>query len=153
MHGCTATIRRVSTGLTDLSRVELRRRIVAARTLRGVSQEELDALFDGDGLGKSAGRLERGDRRLTLNRALLDGLVRHLRVPEIWFTSKDVDALVYRGGTADGERLAAIQEQLGELTRRVQTLDRELLVRVREALRQNAEDDPPEDQSQPPPPP
>ena len=85
-------------GLSALGRSELERRIRAARVLRGISQDELDRLFAADGLGKSAGRLERGDKRLTLNRALLDGLVRHLRVPEAWFTSESVDALIYPNG-------------------------------------------------------
>lgn len=48
-----------------------------------------------------------------------------------------------------GEAQSEISERLAELRGDVQALDREILVRVREALRQNAADDPPADQSPP----
>lgn len=101
MRPSASNITHMGSGLTSLSRAELKRRIEAARILRGISQEELDRRFAEDGLGKSAGRLERGDKRLTLNRALLDGFIRHLRVPESWFTAEDVDELVYPSGAPD----------------------------------------------------
>lgn len=98
-----------------LAAEELKRRIEAARILRGIHQTELDRLFDEDGLGKKAGRLERGD--LALSRALLDGLIRHLKVPERWFTDPDVDTIVgwgIAGATGKGdfttEQLQTIQQ-------------------------------------------
>lgn len=68
----------------------LKQRIDAARTLRGITQVELNKLFDADGLGKhDVGRLERGE--LPLRRIHLDALVRHLRVPEWWFTADEIE--------------------------------------------------------------
>ena len=136
MGYATGTNASVGSGLTPLGRDELKRRIEAARILRGISQERLDALFHADGLGKSAGRLERGDKRLTLNRALLDGLVRHLRVPEAWFTSEDVDALVYRDGSPDTvpDRLSAIEEQLRLARAETATRAAEVLRRIDDRL-------------------
>jgi len=90
-----------SVGLSELNADELKTRIEAARALRNIEQIDLDDLFAGDGLGKSAGRLERG--KLALTRALLDGLVRHLRVPERWFTTRDIDPLFY--GESESSRL------------------------------------------------
>lgn len=76
-----------------LSKEVLKQRIAAARLLRGLSQEDLNDLFETDGLDKTAaGRIERGD--LDMQRAHEDGFVRNLRVPRKWFTSEDVDALV-----------------------------------------------------------
>lgn len=108
-----ATTRRM--GLSELNTNELKRRIEAARLLRNISQTQLDDLFSADGLGKSAGRLERG--ALTLNRALLDGLVRHLRVPEQWFTSPDIDPLLLGSDVGRDAELAAIRASLDELLR------------------------------------
>jgi hypothetical protein len=98
--------------LNALGADELKRRIEAARILRGLEQTELDGLFDADGLGKSASRMERG--KLPLTRARLDGLIRHLRVPEGWFTEPDVDRLVYpeAGASPLPDRLSAIEDQL-----------------------------------------
>lgn len=89
-------------------------RIRAARTLRGLEQAGLDALFAADGLGKQeASRLERGELPLTAARR--HALVRHLRVPEEWFTEDDVDQVV--GTTIDpsvgtGTFLAQALEQV-----------------------------------------
>jgi hypothetical protein len=99
----------------ELGAPELKRRIEAARLLRAISQETLDERFGEDGLGKkAAGRLERGDLELT--RALLDGLVRHLRMPEAWFTAKNFDEVLYSGG--DGQlavEMVAIRSGLDRL--------------------------------------
>lgn len=97
-----------------LSNEEIARRMKAARQLRGMSQQELNDLFAEDGLEKNeAGRLERGDLALTANRRY--ALVRHLRVPERWFTSESVDEIVGYGET-DRDRLA---EELAELRKEV----------------------------------
>lgn len=77
---------------------DVKRRIEAARTLRGVSQRELAARLHEDGLGsQELGRIERGD--LPLTRVRIDALCRHLGVPERWFTEPDVDELL--SGTAE----------------------------------------------------
>jgi hypothetical protein len=79
-----------------LSPEELKRRIFAARVLRGLRQVDLQASLAEDGLGKrELGRIERGS--LPLNRVRRETLARALRVPEIWFTSESVDEIV---GTA-----------------------------------------------------
>lgn len=73
----------------ELSVPQLKQRIEAARLLRNLKQTDLGMLFAEDGLNKQeAGRLERGE--LPLTRVRLDALVRHLRVPEAWFTSEDI---------------------------------------------------------------
>lgn len=77
---------------TMLSQQVLKQRIEAARTLRGITQTALDGLFDADGLGKSAGRIERG--ALEMQRAHRDAFCRHLKVPARWFNSPDVDEIV-----------------------------------------------------------
>lgn len=97
--------------LNTLASDELKRRIVAARTLRNLSQAKLAELFVDDGMPREwLGDLERGDR--SLNRTLVDALIRHLRVPERWFTDPEIDNLVYHDGTPEGDRLAAIEEQI-----------------------------------------
>lgn len=72
-----------------LSDEERKRRIEAARVLRGISQKKLNELVAGDGLDKlAAGRAERGE--IPLSRALRDSLCRHLRVPSWWFTDAEI---------------------------------------------------------------
>lgn len=89
---------------------ELKRRIDAARTLRGLKQSELAALLEEDGLGKhDAGRLERGE--LDLRRVHLDALTRQLRMPEWWFTASEIH--LTEVPPADlSQRLDEIGEQL-----------------------------------------
>jgi hypothetical protein len=93
-----------------LSKDELKRRIEAARTLRGTTQAELQRLFEADGLDKySAGRVERGE--LVMQRVHRDAFCRHLGVPERWFSEPDVDVLV---GLRPAERLTrdVLREEL-----------------------------------------
>ena len=72
---------------------KLKRRIHAARVLRGVNQQELNALFAADGLDQEdAGKVERGS--LPMQKVHLDAFVRHLGVPERWFTADNVDDIV-----------------------------------------------------------
>jgi transcriptional regulator with XRE-family HTH domain len=67
----------------------------AARELRNVTQSALADLVVEDGLDRhELGKLERGDEKFPLVRTRLDALVRHLRVPERWFTSVDTDLIV-----------------------------------------------------------
>lgn len=80
----------VRLGPLALSVEELKRRIDAARTIRGLRQVDLAELLEADGHGKhDVGRLERGD--LPLTRALRRSLAEHLKVPERWFTDPDLD--------------------------------------------------------------
>lgn len=92
-----------------------KQRIVAARTLRGISQAEMDRLGHEDGLGKGElSRLERGEfNRITpAQRRTLSYI---LRVPEAWFTDEDVDAIVGYSEPDDFRTLAAVREFLPEL--------------------------------------
>lgn len=92
---------------------ELKRRIDAARTLRGLKQRELADLLQEDGLGKhDVGRLERGE--LILRRVHLDALMRHLRVPEWWFTANEIELPPQADATIT-DRLASIEGTLGQL--------------------------------------
>ena len=76
-----------------LSDDELRRRVVAARELRGLTQTELGDLFAEDGLGKhDPGRIERGT--MVMQRAHREAFMHHLRVPRSWFTEGDTDVIV-----------------------------------------------------------
>lgn len=79
------------------------RRIEAARVLRGYTQRQLAELLHADGLGKhDLGRIERGE--MQMRRIHRDALVRHLRLPERWFTAPTVDALVgYDADASDPE--------------------------------------------------
>lgn len=72
---------------------ELKRRVVAARVLRGLTQTELGELFEADGLGlHDPGRIERGN--MTMQRAHREAFIRLLRVPAAWFIEEDVDVIV-----------------------------------------------------------
>lgn len=103
--------------LTDrlLSPDEIKRRLDAARTLRGLKQTELAELVQADGLGKhDVGRLERG--AIPLTRALRDALCRHLRVPAGWFTDEDIDfGAVTRDEMDLDERVARMEDRLSAL--------------------------------------
>lgn len=72
---------------------ELKRRIEAARVLRGLTQAQLAELLVQDGLGKhDLGRIERGS--MAMQRIHRDAIARHLRVPERWLTEPEVDVIV-----------------------------------------------------------
>lgn len=87
------TVDRHSAPQPMLEGKELKRRIEAARILRGMSQAKLEELFAADGLGKyDAGRIERGE--MTMQRVHRDAFVRHLGVPDYWFSEPDVDRIV-----------------------------------------------------------
>jgi hypothetical protein len=125
--------------LTPLSAEELGRRIRAARILRNLEQKDLDDLFEDDGVGRSAGFLERGSPRAPLTRARLDSLVRHLRVPETWFTAENVDDIVggQHPGSGDvGREIAALRHDLAEVLSNVQQEQRGRAGEIREMFGQ-----------------
>lgn len=76
--------------VTMLTTSELKRRIDAARTLRGLTQEELGQRFADEGFGRhDVGRIERG--RMPLMGARRRTLALVLDVPESWFTDDYLD--------------------------------------------------------------
>jgi transcriptional regulator with XRE-family HTH domain len=110
--------------LSSLDPAQISARIKAARELRGISQTQLGAFFEEDGLNKSdPGRIERMSASVPFRRAHLDALCRHLRVPERWFTEENVDAIVGYGGAEEAlDQLAllagrqeALQQQMAEV--------------------------------------
>lgn len=101
--------------VSQLPQKEIARRIRAARELRAISQEELAKLMAADGLNKyDLGQIERCKQ--TMLRVHQDALVRHLQVPEVWFTSEDVNEIVgYVPREALADELASIRSGLEEL--------------------------------------
>jgi transcriptional regulator with XRE-family HTH domain len=76
-----------------LSEDEAKRRIAAARILRGLTQEELDVLGAADGLGRQElSRTERGE--LPVTRVRREALARLLNLPVEWFLQDSIDDLV-----------------------------------------------------------
>jgi transcriptional regulator with XRE-family HTH domain len=107
-----------------LSEEEAKRRIAAARLLRGLTQEELDALGAADGLGRQElSRTERGE--LPVTRVRREVLARLLRFPGEWFLQDSIDDLIRRPAEelpADQLRRAAelLAPQLLEAARELQ---------------------------------
>jgi transcriptional regulator with XRE-family HTH domain len=80
-------------GMPPLTTEELKKRIHAARILRGLKQTELQDRLHEAGLRKlELGRIERG--QLPLTRVRRQALIDALHVPERWFLSEDVDEVV-----------------------------------------------------------
>jgi transcriptional regulator with XRE-family HTH domain len=80
-----------------LDKDELKLRIDAFRTLRGLTQADLAELFAAKGHGsQELGRLERGALPLTEIRRR--SLAEILDVPEHWFVDERVDLTAARGG-------------------------------------------------------
>lgn len=99
---------------------QVKRRIEAARVLRGMTQVEMDQAGAAQGLGRQElSRIERG--ALPLGAAQRRTLCDILRVPERWFTDEDVDVVV--GLTPDIPGLSADEE----VARRADELMRGLL--------------------------
>jgi transcriptional regulator with XRE-family HTH domain len=72
---------------------ESKRRIAAARMLRGVTQKQLAKMGSDYGLGKQElGRAERGELPVGLAKA--DALSRLLRFPPEWFLAENIDDLI-----------------------------------------------------------
>lgn len=89
---------------------EINRRIVAARTLRNLSQRDLDALGERDGLGRQElSRVERGE--LPLSRVRRETLTRLLDVPADWFTAEPFDDVLAR----DPSQLDRIEQTLTQM--------------------------------------
>jgi transcriptional regulator with XRE-family HTH domain len=104
--------------VSPLNPDELARRLVAARELRGLSQEALGERMLAEGFGRhDAARIERGDPRVPVSPARRRGLAEILQVPEWWFTAETL--------TFDGEQ--------NEVTKLLEALDakvQEILDRV-----------------------
>lgn len=95
---------------------ELGRRIKAARLLRNIGQGELGYLFKADGLGLGdPGRIERNE--LAMQRVHLDAFIRHLQMPEWWFTVP-VIALPDEMPPVGRGRLSSLTEDEAEALRR-----------------------------------
>lgn len=98
-----------------LSGEPLRRRIVAARIIRGLEQAELAELLHADGLGKhDLGRIERGE--MVMQAIHRRALAHHLRLPEAWFIEPDFDR-VLAGGSQSAERIEDLMRLLAEKRR------------------------------------
>jgi transcriptional regulator with XRE-family HTH domain len=119
---------------------ELKRRIDAFRTLKGLRQVDLAELLVADGFGKQdVGRLERGDVPLT--RARRRSLAEHLGVPERWLVDEELDLSEYHGEEDTGDleaRLAGIQRAIMDRSRHDLQVDR-LLEQQNELLARQAE--------------
>jgi transcriptional regulator with XRE-family HTH domain len=73
---------------------ETKRRLVAARTLRNLSQTALDDLGAGYGLDKQElSRTERGE--LPMTGARRAALINLLKLPQDWFTAASADDLLH----------------------------------------------------------
>ncbi len=91
-----------------LAQDELRRRLVAARVLRGLSQEEISEAGATLGLGKhELARAERGNIKLTHSR--LTSAAEILGLPAQWFTAATVDHLL---GALDHDSLVDRLEEM-----------------------------------------
>jgi transcriptional regulator with XRE-family HTH domain len=76
-----------------LSEDEAKRRIAAARLLRGLTQEELDGMGAADGLGRQElSRTERGE--LPVTRVRREVLARLLNFPVEWFMQDSIEDLI-----------------------------------------------------------
>lgn len=76
-----------------LSKAEAKRRVEAARILRGYTQETLDALGAADGLDKQElSRTERGE--LDSTRVRREVFARLLELPLEWFEAESIDPLI-----------------------------------------------------------
>lgn len=98
-----------------LTNDEAKRRIAAARLLRGLGQDELDELGAKDGLGRQElSRTERGE--LPITKVRRETLARLLAMPAEWFSTDSIDALIRRPSEGpDSEGLARIEERLDVL--------------------------------------
>lgn len=95
---------------------ETRRRIVALRTFRGITQADLAGLMEKDGLNKTdLGKIERGE--MELRAANRKSIADHLHVDERWLIDPDLDGLI-----GDAEAQAAGREDVEQ--RIVERLDR-----------------------------
>lgn len=93
---------------------EAKRRIEAARILRGMTQVEMDRRGAELGLAKQElGRTERGKLPFTAARAMV--LCRVLGVPPRWFQEDDVDVLVGLNSQREEDALDLLTQALADL--------------------------------------
>ncbi len=105
-----------------LDKDELKRRIHAFRTLRGLTQAELAELFAAEGHGtQELGRLERGALPLTPIRRR--SLAEILDVPERWFVDKSLSLADYKPGPP--AQLDRLEQAVANLDRRHDTASEE----------------------------
>lgn len=89
---------------------EIKRRIHAARTIRGISQASFDALGAKDGFGKGEmSRVERGELQFREGKHLA-AICRYLDVPEWWLTAEHIDL------AREASQLDRIEQRLSEAT-------------------------------------
>lgn len=99
---------------------ELKRRLDAFRTLRGMRQTDLADRLAEDGHGKhDLGRLERGDERMPLSASLRRSIAAHLEIPERWLTDEHLDLAQTAGEPSLDDRLARIETALEDRNTRV----------------------------------
>lgn len=114
---------------------EINRRMVAARTLRELSQTDLDALGAADGLGKQElSRVERGE--LPMTRVRREVATRLLRVPANWFTADDVDDILRSEAATlylSASHESALVEAIGQLSERFDAVERNISQLLEEA--------------------
>lgn len=127
-----------------LPQEEIKRRISAARIIRGMSQAEFDARGAADGFGKGEmSRVERGELQFREGKHL-DAMRRYLDVPAWWFTADtitmpDESAAHARAGAADDQmdrleaKLDALLDRFEALATRAQAQRDEAIDRI-EAL-------------------
>lgn len=107
--------------------------MIAARTLAGFTQAQLDLAFKKDRLSKITGKLERGEYEL--GDSYIDSMVRHLKVPREWFTEDDWRSMIRLPGRASPAEVLATGLAMSRSERRL--LAQALLERLGED-----EDDP-----------
>lgn len=101
---------------------ELRRRLRAARALRGLHVTDLAKLMPpGTKLSLSTLRkIESGERRLDV--AVLRELAARIGVPYVWFTVPDVgQAVAGAGGETFEDRLVALEAAMGQVTQELRS--------------------------------
>lgn len=110
---------------------EIKRRISAARILRGMEQPDLDRLGAAEGYGKlELGRVERGEIPYRPGKHL-DVLCRILNVPRWWFTAETLDF----GGVdapATPDEVASLLAQQNDLLARQSDVLQSIEARLRE---------------------
>lgn len=110
-----------------LTGAKLRDRIVAARTLRGWSQDEMNRHLAELGWGaQDGGRIERGDKALAPH--LIPALAKTLGVPDAWFIDPDLDLT----GHEPAEDFAANLHELSNSVEEHHVLFRGIVERVRD---------------------
>lgn len=99
-----------------LPQEEIKRRINAARIIRGMSQAEFDALGAADGFGKGEmSRVERGELAFREGKHLA-AMSRYLGVPAWWFTAEAIDLST---GPDQDPPESTVEQHLASLTEQI----------------------------------